>query len=164
MAMLKRLWSHLTWPRWRLQRLLSATDLDRIEAAVRAAEAAHDGQIRVIIESHLHWDDILRGLTSRARALQLFSLEKIWDTEHNSGVLIYLLWADRAVEIIADRGVHRAHGETALAAIAQAAVSGLRAGYYGGALATAIEQVAHQMPPRNGSFVGASQPDRPTLL
>lgn len=162
--MLKRLCAHLTWPRWRLQRLLPASDLDKIEAAVRAAELAHDGQVRVIIEAHLHWDDILRGLTSRARALQLFSIEKIWDTEHNSGVLLYLLWADHAVEIIADRGVHRPHGEAALTAIAQSAVAGLRAGHHGEALATAVAQIARLMPPRNGSYVGAAQPDRPTLL
>jgi len=31
---------------------------------------------------------------------------RVWDTEHNNGVLIYLLLADHDVEIVADRGVH----------------------------------------------------------
>src|SRR3546814_10280487 len=48
---------------------------------------------------------LLRGMTPRERAVEIFSTLRVWDTEHNNGVLIYILLADRSVEIVADRGV-----------------------------------------------------------
>lgn len=77
-----------------------------IEAAIRASENTHMGELRFAVEAGLDWPDLLAGLSSRERALDVFSHLRIWDTEHNSGVLIYLLLADRRVEIIADRGIH----------------------------------------------------------
>ena len=73
---------------------------DRIEAAIVAGESRHRGEIRFALESRLAWHALRRGLTARERALQVFGEQRIWDTEENTGVLIYLLTADRAVEII----------------------------------------------------------------
>ena len=80
---------------------------DRIEAAIVAGESHHRGEIRFALESRLGWHALRRGLTARERALQVFGEQRIWDTEENTGILIYLLTADRAVEIIADRLVHQ---------------------------------------------------------
>jgi uncharacterized membrane protein len=79
--------------------------LKAIEAAVRECESRHSGEIRFAAESALHLPALWHGATARQRAIEVFSQLRVWDTEHNNGVLIYLLLADRAVEIVADRGV-----------------------------------------------------------
>ena len=79
--------------------------LNAIEQAVVESEALHNGEIRFAIEAALDFPPLLHGVTSRQRALDVFSLLRVWDTEHNSGVLIYLLLKDRKVEIVADRGI-----------------------------------------------------------
>jgi uncharacterized membrane protein len=84
--------------------LFPRTVLDAIERAIGAAEKMHGGEIRFAIETSLPPLHVLHGMTPRARALEVFANLRVWDTEHNNGVLLYLLLADRSVEIIADRG------------------------------------------------------------
>ena len=79
--------------------------LARIEQAIKAGEATHAGQVRFVVEGALDGAPLFRNQPARERALDLFSQLRIWDTAHNNGVLIYLLLADRDVEIIADRGI-----------------------------------------------------------
>lgn len=79
--------------------------MQQITDAVRACESRHPGEIRFVIEASLEPRELWSGLSSRERALEVFSRLKVWDTEHNNGVLIYVLYADHAVEIVADRGV-----------------------------------------------------------
>ena len=82
------------------------------ESAILEAESTHDDEIRFAVESALPLIPLLRGQSARHRALEVFSHLRVWDTEHNNGVLIYLLLADHDVEIVADRGVHaRVGGE-----------------------------------------------------
>lgn len=76
----------------------------RIEQTIAAGERGHRAELRFAIESSLHAAQLWRGTTARQRALQVFSEFRIWDTEEDNGVLVYLLWADHAVEIVADRG------------------------------------------------------------
>lgn len=76
-----------------------------IEEAIRGSEATHDGQIGFAVEAALDVLPLLRNQSARGRAIDVFSLLRVWDTEHNNGVLIYLLLADRDVEIVADRGI-----------------------------------------------------------
>lgn len=78
-----------------------------IEEAISAGEQQHRGEIRFALERTLSWSALWRGLSPRERALQVFGKHRVWDTEENTGVLIYLLTADHAVEIIADRFVHQ---------------------------------------------------------
>ena len=99
-----RLLRHLGETHWLLKRRFPSQSLDRIEAAIKAAEASHRGEIRFAVEGDLHALAILTGKTPRQRALEVFAALRVWDTEANNGVLIYLLFADRAVEIVADRG------------------------------------------------------------
>jgi uncharacterized membrane protein len=81
--------------------------LRRITLAIRDSERQHRGEIRFAVEASMSLGRLLRGQSARARALELFSALQTWDTEENNGVLIYLLLAERTVEIIADRGIDR---------------------------------------------------------
>ena len=88
-----------------VRRCFPQRTMEAIAAAVRESEQLHGGEIRFAVEGALHLADVLRGLSPRERALEVFARLHVWDTEHNNGVLIYVLLADRAVEIVADRGV-----------------------------------------------------------
>lgn len=79
--------------------------LDAIQHAIAAGEQTHSGQVCCAIEGALPLAELLRGRTPRQRAEHVFARQRVWDTEHNSGVLIYILLADRAIEIVADRGI-----------------------------------------------------------
>ena len=81
---------------------------ERIESAIAEGEGRHRGEVRFAVEAELDLYRIWAAMTPRERALQVFAEHAIWDTEENTGVLVYLLWADHAVEIIADRGADRA--------------------------------------------------------
>ena len=99
-----RLIRHLFETRLATRRRFPPAVLDRIEAAVRGAETEHRGELRMVIETDLDAWSILAGKRARERALEVFAAWRVWDTEDNNGVLIYVLCADRAVEIVADRG------------------------------------------------------------
>lgn len=115
----RRALRHLTKTDRQVRRCFPADTVARIQRAVQAAERGHRGELCVVVEGALPLLDALRGKSAHDRALEVFSLRRIWDTEHNSGVLIYLLLADRQVEIIADRGIHRWAGDRAWAEICQ---------------------------------------------
>jgi Predicted membrane protein len=100
----KRVWRHLISTDLALKRHFDAAALTAIERAIAQSEARHGGEIRVAIEGHLSTLEVLKDITPRARALQAFGELGVWDTEANNGVLIYVLWADHDVEIVADRG------------------------------------------------------------
>src|SRR5436305_11543775 len=102
---IKRIGKHLLEHRWRVRKVFPKHVLASIERAIKAGEATHSGQIRFAVEGALDGAPLLRNQSARARALDLFSHLRIWDTAYNNGVLIYLLLADRDVEILADRGI-----------------------------------------------------------
>jgi uncharacterized membrane protein len=76
-----------------------------IEAAIRTVEAEHAGEIRFVVETALDLAELVQDVSTRRRAMQVFGQLGVWDTAENNGVLIYLLLADRVVEIVADRGI-----------------------------------------------------------
>jgi uncharacterized membrane protein len=92
---------------WRTRLLFPSATLDAIEQAIKRAERAHSGEIRFAIETALTPLHILKDIAPSERALDVFSLLRVWDTEHNNGVLIYVQMADRTVQIVADRGAAR---------------------------------------------------------
>ena len=102
---IKRIGKHLLEHRWRAAAHLSAEGAGAIEQAIKAGEATHSGQVRFVVEGALDGAPLFRNQPARERALDIFSQLRIWDTAHNNGVLIYLLLADRNVEIVADRGI-----------------------------------------------------------
>lgn len=104
---LGRILRHVLQTRRGLRRAFPQATLDAIERAVHEGEQSHRGEIRFVIEAELGWPALWRGMTPRERALEVFAALGVWDTESNGGVLIYVLMADRAVEIVADRGIGR---------------------------------------------------------
>ena len=98
-------------PHWLVKRYFPRRVLADIERAIGESETAHMGEIRFAVEAALDIWPLMRGQQARERALEVFSQLRVWDTEHNSGVLIYLLLAERKVEIVADRGIHAKVGD-----------------------------------------------------
>lgn len=100
-----RWFSHLFFPRWRMRRSFNAAVCSEIESEIRAAEARQGGEICFAVEGALPWPLLSGGVQARQRALQVFAALGVWDTEHNNGVLIHVLYAERSVEFVADRGI-----------------------------------------------------------
>jgi hypothetical protein len=102
---LKRLLRHLLTPGLWMRRHFPRADRQAIAAAIRDSESHHRGELRFVAEGPLHLAALLHGTTPRQRAVELFSQLRVWDTEENSGILIYVQLVDRKVEILADRGI-----------------------------------------------------------
>jgi uncharacterized membrane protein len=96
---------HLAYAGWMTRRAFPRATLDRIEAAIRESERTHRAELRFAVEGALHPIALARGLSPRQRAIQVFSQLRVWDTEENCGVLIYVQLVDRCIEIVADRGI-----------------------------------------------------------
>ena len=139
---LSRLLRHLMLPHWRVRRSFPPAALVRIEQAIAQSETRHGGQIRFAVEHALDTVSLLRGLSARARALDVFSALKVWDTEHNNGVLIYLLLADHDVEIIADRGVHGRVGAEGWERICREMENAFREGSFEQGVLSGIERIS----------------------
>lgn len=104
---ISRFFKHLVSNPWQVSRYFSPQALRNIENAITASERKHKGELRFVVEACLHPYEIVLNKTPRKRAIELFGRLNIWDTEYNNGVLIYLLLADRDVEIVADRGINQ---------------------------------------------------------
>lgn len=102
---LRRLFRHLVLPGWWLLRAFPKSSLKAIEQATAVSERVHQGEVRFVVEANLPLHGLLHHQSARARAIELFSQLHLWDTEHNSGVLVYVQLLDRRVEIVADRGI-----------------------------------------------------------
>lgn len=130
MNKLTRFVKHMASGRWQVARRFPKHSMHAIEDAIRRSENTHMGELRFAVEAGLDWPDLLAGTSSRKRALEVFSRLRVWDTEHNSGVLIYLLLADRKVEIVADRGIHARVGEAGWSTICRDMEQKFRAGKF----------------------------------
>lgn len=103
---LRRIARHLFALPGSVGRALPPAAMAQIEKAIKASEAQHRGEIRFATEGALDSAPLFAGQSAHERALEVFSLLRVWDTAENNGVLIYLLLADRNVEIVVDRGIH----------------------------------------------------------
>ena len=130
MRKLKRWMKHLLAGRWQVRQHFPKGAMARIEEAIRESERSHSGELCFAVEAGLEWPELWRGVTPRSRAIEVFSQLRVWDTEQNSGVLIYLLLADRDVEIVADRGIHARVGDAAWRDICQAMEQRFRQGEF----------------------------------
>lgn len=106
MKKINRIVRHLLASNAQVKRCFPEKTMLAIEQAIKASEARHLGEIRFVVEAALDGMPLFKSHSASARALEVFSHLRIWDTEHNNGILIYLLLADRDVEIVADRGIH----------------------------------------------------------
>jgi len=168
-----RLLRHALATHWRTRLRFPAPALDAIEIAVARAERSHAGQIRFAIETALHPMQILRDLTPRARAVEVFSALHVWDTEHNNGVLIYVQLADRVVEIIADRGIAGRVQPAEWEAVCRLMQEHFRSGRFRAGAVAGVEAVGMLLSRHFPAAAGASTdapdagnelPDRPALL
>lgn len=119
MVNIKRWCRHAFMLPWRWRVLFPKAILGDIEKAVKYSEHQHSGELRFAIENVLALSQVWRGISARQRAIEVFSDLRVWDTEQNSGVLIYLLLADREVHIVADRGIAKCVEQVEWDAIAQ---------------------------------------------
>lgn len=144
--------------------------LDKIEASITVSEKLHRGQLRFVVEAELTTGQLWDGLTSRQRALDVFSLLGVWDTEENNGVLIYVMLADRKVEIVADRGIHRHVGDERWRAICREIELHYRKDDFASGSIAGIAKISAELEhyfPATGAHEGAQkneQSDRPVVL
>jgi uncharacterized membrane protein YgcG len=136
-----RLLKHRAFDERDAQRALGRDGLKRIEARVGASERRHSGEIRVCVEAGLPLSYLWRGASARERAVAMFGKLRVWDTEHNNGVLIYLLLAEHCIEIVADRGLNRHVAAQHWQAITATMRSAFRAGQFEAGLNQAIDAV-----------------------
>lgn len=109
----RRVLRHLFTDQWSVRRAFPPAAMRALGDKIAEQEKRHGGELRFAVEASLPLLNLWRGQDARSRAVELFGLLRVWDTEHNSGVLIYLLLADKRVEIVADRGIHNKVGNTA---------------------------------------------------
>ena len=164
-----RLIRHATATHWRTRMLFPTATLDAIEQAIKRAELTHAGEIRFAIETALTPRHILNDVTPRAHALEVFSRLRVWDTESNNGVLIYVQLADRNVEIVADRGFQGRVSPAEWEAVCHLMEEHFRAGRFQVGAIAGVDAIgnllARHFPQGAGKGSNANQlPDRPTLL
>lgn len=128
-----------------IRRAFPEAALDRIEQAIKASEYSHDGEIVFAVEAALDLASLLKDKPARERAIDVFSMLRVWDTGLNNGVLIYLLMADRDVEIIADRGIYAKVGQAGWEHICQAMEVAFRQSQFEQGILTGIEAITQQL-------------------
>ncbi|MGB6449598.1 MAG: TPM domain-containing protein [Steroidobacteraceae bacterium] len=163
---LGRLVRHLFTTHWRVRWVFPRAALEAIERAIRESRTQHVGEIRFAVEGALHGARLYHGQSPRERAIEVFSLLRMWDTEHRNGVLIYLLLADRAVEIVADRGAHARIGSEGWEGICCKMQAAFREGRYEAGAIAGIQMVtaclAEHFPARASER--NELPDAPAVL
>ncbi len=166
MKWLKRFFRHVWMSPIIARRAFSRTTFDAIERAIAECEKTHRGQVRFVVEAELSTAQLWAGLTSRARAIDVFSGRRIWDTEENNGVLAYVLLADRKVEIVADRSIQKLVGDERWRAICKEMELSFRKKEFLDGSVNAIRKIGIELAfhfPRQGGAVN-EQSDRPVML
>lgn len=161
-----RIFKHLAAARWQVRRHFPESSMNAIETAISASEKMHMGELRFVVEAALDWPELFSGMSSRERAIEVFSQLRIWDTELNSGVLIYLLLADHKVEIIADRGINARVASSIWQAICKDMEDRFHAGDFEGGVTQGISAISALLIQH---FPGHTDnpnelPDHPTVL
>lgn len=162
----QRVIRHLLTDQWSVRRAFPPAAMRAIGDKIGEQEKRHCGELRFAVESSLPFARLWRGQDARSRALDLFGQLRVWDTEHNSGVLIYLLLADKRVEVVADRGIHGKVGGAAWEVICGEMQRAFAAGRFEqgvslGVVAISDLLVAHYPPAQDDSN---ELPDEPVVL
>ncbi|OAE98054.1 hypothetical protein AYJ54_04765 [Bradyrhizobium centrolobii] len=163
---IRRITRHLFLHHWRAKQVFTRDVLGRIEQAIKRGETTHAGQVRFVIEGALDGAALFRNQAARERALDVFSHLRIWDTAHNNGVLIYLLLADRDVEIVADRGIDKKVGAEGWENICRAMEAEFRSGQFERGAIGGIEAVSRELAkhfPPQGPHPN-ELPDKPVVM
>jgi uncharacterized membrane protein len=139
---LKRIFKHRWLDESAARRALPPELLMRLTQRVAASEKRHTGELRICVEAGLPLSYLWRGAAARERAVMLFGKLRVWDTADNNGVLIYLLLADHAIELVADRGLNQHVSTEEWRAIAQRLGAAIHDGRYEDGLTQAMEEVS----------------------
>lgn len=163
---LQRLLQH-RWTEGQVARAFPPEVLLRLERQVAASEAQHTGQVRLCVEGGLPYSYIWRGASARERAVSLFGKLGVWDSEHNNGVLIYLLMAEQAIEIVADRALSRLIPQEQWQQVLQGMQQDFQRGAYAEGMEAALERVsallATHFPSGEHATNDQSLPDAPVV-
>jgi uncharacterized membrane protein len=141
MGRIARILKHRSYDEADVRRVLGDAALKRLEVRVHDSEKKHSGEIRLCIEAGLPTSYLWKRLSVRDRAIAMFGKLRVWDTEHNNGVLIYLLYAEHKIEIVADRGLKAHVGDAEWQRIIGTMREPLRAGKFEEGLGLAIDAV-----------------------
>jgi uncharacterized membrane protein len=161
-----RILRHLFTPTWIARRTFPARAFGVIESVIRESEQIHRGEIRFAVEAALDLAPLLRGISARERAVQVFSELRVWDTEENAGVLVYLLLADRDVEIVCDRGINARVAQQEWNSICQRMEQAFGRGEFEAGVISGIAEIGALLAryfPAQGARA-ESLPDRPVIL
>jgi uncharacterized membrane protein YgcG len=163
---LARFWRHVVMTPARARRAFPPATLEAIGREIAAQEKRHGGQVCFVVEAELDTAALWRDVDARERAREVFALQGVWNTEHNNGVLVYVLLADRRVEIVADRGIDRRVAAGDWARIVESMDALLREGRFEEAAVAGVREVsallaAHFPPDPAGTNELA---DRPVVL
>jgi len=175
MTFLKRFFRHVWMSPIQVRRAYPKATLAAIEAAIKASEENHRGQLRFVVEAELTTAQLWAGTNARQRAVDVFSAMRVWDTAENNGVLIYVLLADRKVEIVADRGIEQLVGQQRWRAICKELEHHYRKGDFVAGSVTSIEKICaeltHYFPAKEDDDANElkrarrnEQPDKPIII
>lgn len=169
-----RMFRHLLAPHWLTHRAFPAATMRAIEAAVATAEQRHVGELRFVAEAGLPIGELWRDISARERAVDVFARLRVWDTEYNSGVLIYVQLVDRRVEIVADRGINAKVEQASWDAICRGMEQAFSSGAYALGSVEAVDSVGKLLTANFPALPGSDTlsassnvnelPDRPVLL
>ena len=163
---IKRIVKHLFATEGQVKRAFPHGALKAIEKAISASESEHHGEIRFAIEGALDGEPLFKGQSSRERAVDVFSQLRVWDTRHNAGLLIYLLLADRTVEIVADRGIHDRVGTKKWEKICKSMETAFKQSNFEGGVIAGVQAVTQHLK-AHFPVHGADRnelPDKPAIL
>jgi uncharacterized membrane protein len=164
---MQRITTNLFGAWFQIGRQFGPETLDAIAGTVSAGEATHRGELRVAIESRLPLSAVTSGVTARDRAAMLFSHLRVWDTDDNCGVLLYVLLAEHRIEIIADRGIAKAVGPAEWEAIAAHMRDAFAEGRFREAVQIGVAEAGALLArhfPADGRPRENQLPDRPLVL
>lgn len=161
-----RILSHLSIIPWWVKKALPNSTMDRLQSAIKEGESHCSGQIRVAIEASLSPELLWQNVSARQRAIDVFSLLRVWDTEDNNGVLVYLLLADRDVEIVADRGIAKSVSQNEWEDICHVMENAFKEGNFESGLIQGVKAISVKVAehfPANGERLN-ELPDQPYML
>ena len=161
-----RILSHLSIIPWWIKKILPHITMDRLQSAIKEGESRCSGQIRVAIEANLSPELLWENVSARQRAIDVFSLLRVWDTENNNGILVYLLLADRDVEIVADRGIAKSVSQKEWEDICRVMETAFKEGNFESGLIQGVKAISTKLAqhfPASGERVN-ELPDKPYML
>ena len=162
-----RILHHLLTGQFAIQRIFPTSSLDAIEYAIKQSELNHEGEICFAVEAALDTTLLLKNQTAQERAIEVFSQLRIWDTQYNNGVLIYLLLADRDIEIIADRGINSKVMRSEWENICHTMESVFQHHQFEAGIIEGITRISHHLKehfPSKSPDKGNELPDKPVIL